>query len=336
MDSVVSKILDAVKKSHNDTLFFEELYSQDSDYGKNQFLMFIKPEILVDAPSIKTEEMVRLVFDKVSAFGLKVHNIKALGAKYLDENDIIAQHYGVINKLANNAKETLSEAAKEKFKEFYGKSVEECKILGGLEFIRAYREFTPYTLDILWQQQVSKKLAGGTYIEEIKLDDETVHLINGFHGRQIHHFTQSGRAIIVVTVSGDTEWEKVRDDMIGNTFPERANPESIRGTFYARKEAYGLADVSIANNGIHLSAGPVEGLIELIRYNSDFSSNGRVKTVKDFAFGQKLLDVFGEDKTAKILENPNLEVDGKSVSVFDLTELKNADESIELLQKYMR
>lgn len=333
---MVTKILDAAQKAHNNTLYFEELFSQEIESGKNQFLMFIKPEILLKGPQFKNKEMIELVLKKIEEFGLKIHNIKALGAKYLDENNIIAQHYGVINKIANDAKGTLSDAAKAKFKELYGKDFNEAKVIGGLEFLRAYPEFTPYTADILWQAQVSKKLAGGTYAEEVKLDDEVIYLINGFHARQIHHFTQAGRGIIVLTVSGNTSWEKARDDMIGNTFPERANKGSIRGEFYAQKDFFGLPEVSIANNGVHLSAGPVEGLIELIRYNTNFSDKNKQKTMKDYAFGRQLIDAFGEEKAQKILANPNLDVDGKSISIFDLTEMKDSDEAIELLKKYFK
>ena len=334
MNAIVTKIMDAVKKAHNNELGFEELFLQDAQNGKNQFLMFVKPEVLLNSSKLKTKEMIELVLKKVEEFGLKVHNIKALGAKYLDENNIIAQHYGVINKLANDAKNTLSQSAKEKFKEIFEKDINEVKVIGGFEFLNEYKEFTPYTLDILWQAQVSKKLAGGTYAEMIKVDDETVYVINGFHPRQLHHFSQSGRSIIVLTVSGDTSWEKSRDDMIGNTFPERATKGSIRSELLAQKDFFGMPDVSILNNGIHLSAGPIEGLIELVRYNSNFSDKAKLKTAKDFAFGKKLYDSFDDKTVEKILSNPNVDVDGKSVSVFDLTEMKDSDEALEILKKY--
>lgn len=332
----VDKILKSVKKAHSNELYFDDIFSQDVPAGKNQFLMFIKPEIMLDDAKLKTKEMVNLVFDKIKEFGLTIHNIKASSAKYLDEHNIIAQHYGVINKIANDAKGSLSQGAKEKFKELYGKDINDVKLMGGSEFLKAYPEFTPYTADILWQAKTSKKLAGGTYIEDIKMDDETIYLVNGFHPRQLHHFTQSGRAIIVLTLSGDTSWEKIRENLIGNTFPEKADKGSIRGTFLARKVEFGLPEVTIANNGVHLSAGPIEGLIELIRYNSDFSDKSKIKSAKDFAFGQQLHQNFDDATVEKILSNVNVDVDGKSVSVFDLTEVKDADEAITLLKKYFK
>lgn len=333
MQNLVDKMLAAVAKAQSNTLYAEDVFSQDIPAGKNQFLMFIKPEIMLKSADLKTADMLKLVLEKIEQFGLKIHNVKALGAKYLDEHDIIAQHYGVINKIASDAKANLSQGGKEKFKELYGKDVSEVKLLGGLEFLKAYPEFTPYTADILWQARQSKKLAGGTYAEDIKMDDETVYVLNGFHARQLHHFTQDNRCIMVLTVSGDTSWEKARQDFIGDTFPEKAVSGSIRAEFLAKKDNFGLPEVSIANNGVHLSAGPVEGLIELMRYNSDFSK-GQKKTYKDYAFGQELAKHFDESTVQKIIANQNVNVDGKQVSVFDLTEQQDADTAISSLKKY--
>ncbi len=333
---IISKILGSVKKAHDNTLSFEEIYVQDVPAGKNEFLMFLKPEITLNTPNLKTKEMLDLVLKKIEQFGLKIHNIKALGAPYLDQNNVMAQHYGVINKIANDAKGTLSESAKEKFKEFYATDIENVTVMGGFEFMKKCQEFTPYTLDVLWQAKQSKKHAGGTYLEDIKLDDEMIYLVNGFHPRQLHHFIQKSRSIIVFTLSGDASWQSVRDDFIGNTFPEKANSGSVRREFFDRKDEFGLPDVSVANNGIHLSAGPIEGLVELIRYNSNLSDKSKTKTAKDFSFGKKLHENFNASDVDKILSNVNVDANGKKVSVFDLTELMDSDQAITALKEHFK
>ena len=62
---------------------------------------------------------------------------------------------------------------------------------------------------------------------------------------------------------------------------------------FVNKEKFGLDEVSASQNGFHLSAGPVEGLVELMRYGSDFST-GEIKKPSDFSFGKELLRVFSE------------------------------------------
>ena len=332
-----NEILNFVKKAQKEEILFQEIYNNsDQTTGKNEFLFFVKPEITLDSEKINAGKILDMIQEKIAGSGFKIHNIKILSAKYLDKFDIIAQHYGVINKISSNAVQNLSEGAKEKFKELYGKSVNEVKVLGGIEFLNEYKDFNANSIDYLWQNQENKKLAGGTYCEAVKIDNEIIYVINGFHPRQLKHFTEKGRSIIVFTLSGDMNWSDARSNFIGATNPASANKGSLRREFLDNIAALGLAEVSQGVNGVHLSAGPVEALIELKRYNSDFSDESKTKNFTEFSFGKKLAETFSEESVKNILDNVNVESDGKSISVFDLTEEKNAEESIEILKKFFK
>ena len=331
-DKLIPSIVKTVKEAQNEEFLYKEIFSTpEIPVKKNEFLFFVKPEITVKNDSIQLEEILKLVFEKIDEFGFSVHGVKALTAKYLDQYNIIAQHYGVINQIASNAVATMSEGAKDKFKELFGKPVTEANVLGGLEFLAKYPEFTATTLDYLCQNIGSKKLAGGTYVVEVKLDDETVYLINGFHGRQLKQFTDKGKSIIVMSLSSDTDWSNARSNFIGATDPTKANAGSLRRAFLDNKDKLGLPDVSQGANGVHLSAGPIEALVELQRYNSNFST-GEAKAFTDFSFGKQLSEAFSAEVVKAIVQNTNVDVNGKSTSVFDLTEEKNSSEALELLK----
>ncbi|HMS64498.1 MAG TPA: hypothetical protein PKD83_04495 [Ignavibacteria bacterium] len=331
------EMIDLIKKAQKEEILFQEIFNNpDQKTGKNEFLFFIKPEITLDSDKINTAKILDLIQEKIAISGFNIQNIKILSAKYLDKYDIIAQHYGVINKIASGAVKNLSEGAKGKFKELFGKDVDEVKVSGGIEFLNEYKDFNAYSLDYLWQNKENLKLAGGTYCEEIKIDNERIYLINGFHPRQLRHFTEKGRSIIVFTLSSDMSWTDARNNFIGATNPSAANEGSLRREFLKNITELGLSEVSQGSNGVHLSAGPVEALIELKRYNSNFSVDTKTVDFKEFSFGKKLYDTFSENSVKEILENVNVETDGKSVSVFDLTEEKNADEAIEILKKFFK
>lgn len=333
-NNFTSIIKESVKKAQKEEILFEEVYSNPTTaVGKNEFLFFIKPEITLASNKIQLDNILNLVQEKIEAFGLTIHNIKVLSAKYLEEYNIIAQHYGVINKISTNAVEGMSESAKEKFKELYGNSVTEVKVLGGSEFLSLNNHFNAYTLDYLWQNLENKKLAGGTYCEKIKLDDGHVFLVNGFHPRQLKHFTEKGRSIVIMTLSGDISWADARSNFIGATDPSKANAGSLRREFLEHREELGLAEVSQGVNGVHLSAGPVEALIELKRYNSNFSDNNAIKGFSDFSFGKKLKATFTDAQFEKIVNNENVLQNGKSVSIFDISEEKDSDEAIEIIKQ---
>lgn len=334
-ESLTALIAESVKKAQNQSINFDEIYNNPTaKVGKNEFLFFIKPEILIQSDKIQLDKILELIETKIEAFGFNIHNIKILSADYLDKYNIIAQHYGVINKIASNAVANMSESAKEKFKELTGKSINEVKVLGGSEFIEKYPHFNAYSLDFLWQNLENKKLAGGTYFEPIKIDDEIIYVINGFHPRQLKHFTEAGRSIVVMTLSSDISWTDARSNFIGATNPNNANKGSLRREFLDNKDILGLSEVSQGVNGVHLSAGPVEALIELKRYNSNFADNNLIKDFSDYSFGKTLKDNFNGQFDA-IVNNINVSVDGKATSIFDLTEEKNSDEAVELLKLYL-
>jgi nucleoside diphosphate kinase len=334
-ENLTSLIAESVKKAQNQSITFEEIYDNPTTkVGSNEFLFFIKPEILVKSDKIQLDKILELIEMKIEAFGFNIHNIKILSANYLDQYNIIAQHYGVINKISSNALANISDGAKEKFKELTGKSISEVKVLGGSEFIEQYPNFNAYSLDYLWQNLENKKLAGGTYFEPIKVDDEIIYVINGFHPRQLKHFTEAGRSIVVMTLSSDVSWTDARSNFIGATNPNNANIGSLRREFLDNKENLGLAEVSQGVNGVHLSAGPVEALIELKRYNSNFADNSKIKDFSDYSFGKTLQDSFN-GQFDDIVNNINILIDDKATSIFDLTEEKNSDEAVELLKQFI-
>ena len=334
-ESLFRLISEGIERAESQEVLAEEIYNDPSaQTGKNEFLFFIKPEVLDKKGGVDVGKVITLILDKIEEFGLTIHNARVLSAKYLDANNIIAQHYGVINSIAKDAVGNMSEGAKEKFQEIFGSDVSELKVLGGLEVIEQYPAFNAFSLDYIWQNLENKKLAGGTYAEAVKVDHETLYIINGFHPRQLRHFTEEGKCIVVMTLSGDLDWSAARGSFIGATNPAKADEGSIRRSFLDKKEELGLAEVGQGTNGVHLSAGPVEALVELRRYNSDFSVPGGEKDFTSFSFGKKLSEAFG-DKLADITGNINVVADGKSTSIFDLTEEKNSEDAVALLRQVL-
>lgn len=330
--TIIGKIEEGIKAAQAKEIDYKELFSSAALNGKNEFLFFIKPEITLDSADINLRPILELILSKIQEFNFEIVNIKILSASYLDKHDIIARHYGVINKISRNAGENLSELAKDKFYQLFGKKVEQVTLLGSLEFLKEYPEFSPLALDHLWQNAGFEKLAGGTYVQQLKLDGEEVFLINGFHPRQLVHFTNPGRSIVTFTLKSDTDWDIARGRFIGATDPSKAEKGSIRNELLNNKEKYGLSTVSSSWNGVHLSAGPVEGLVELIRYNSNYNV-GDLKSYADYSLGKLLLENFPGEQVDNILNNINVNYQSTEISVFDLTEEKNSEEAIDLLKQ---
>ena len=315
-------------------LAYDEVIFEDTDLPvlKNEYLLFLKPEITMPSDTIRLESVIDLILEQMDAFGFVIHDVRILAATYLEAFNLIDQHYGVISLVSNQGLNAMTDGAKERFRDFYGVEADASNVLGGMEFLRKYPYFNFHSLDCMWQNSENLKLASGTYVEKLRIDQEVVYVLNAFHPKQLRHFTEPGRSIVLFNISGDRPWKEARESFAGATDPRKAVEGSLRRLLMERKVELGIPDVSQSFNGIHLSAGPVEALIELHRFDTDHSSPEGEADFKDFSFGKELIRTFGEIPEA-LLNNETLEVDGKSITVFDLTENLDSNEALLLLQK---
>ncbi len=329
---LVEKIKHYISLAQEERISYESIYNYNGTSDLiHEFLFFIKPEITVKSREIDLNAILKLVFEKFIQYDVQVKDIRMLAASYLEKQDIIARHYGVINSLSRKPMEYLSGEAIGKFTALYGKLPEQVAVLGSIEFLQRYTGYTPFSLDELWQKSKTEKLAGGTYCAVIPVDGKDIYLINGFHPKQLIHFTEKGRSIVAFTLAGNMDWRIARNDFIGKTNPADAIPGSLRRELLNRRQEFGLSAVSSSQNGFHLSAGPVEGLAELMRYCSDYAEVN-VKTPDDFLFGRQLRPHFSEEVIGLICSNHLVEYRGEKIRTFDLTEEKNSSEALQMLK----
>lgn len=305
-------------------------YEPADDYA-NELLFFVKPEVTMSGA-----DTLRAVLDVTAGafadYDIVVTGAKILDASFLDEHNLIARHYGVINEIARNGADAISDEAVDTFADTYETSVDDAIVLGAFEFLDRHDGFTDVSLNVLWDNVAADRLASGTYCAPVRVFDDTVYLLNGFHPYQIEHFTQEGASILVLTVQTDTDWDALRGDMIGATDPQEAPEGSIRRTLLERQDELGLPPVDQGSNGVHLSAGPLEGLVETIRFVSDHDAGTTIDPA-DTAAGRAVLNAgISADDLAVLMGNPDLEVDDEYVSAFDLTEEINTDAAIQRLK----
>jgi hypothetical protein len=326
------QILNAINEFRKTPFLIRHIKEYEPIEKENELVFFFKPELL-SSESINFEKILEITFEKFAEFDINVESISVLGNEYLKKHGIIAEHYGVINKIAKHGKSELSSQALENFEKIFGESADKVEILGAFQFLEKFPEFNEFSLNVLWENLENKKLASGTYCEKIKVGEKYVYVLNGFHPYQLYHFTRPGAFIVVMAVSSDTDWKTLRQDFIGATNPHNAKEGSLRRILLEKKEELGIPVVSQGYNGVHLSAGPVEGLAELLRFCSDYES-GRILSISDTMIGRKFLEAFPEETVRKLIENPKVEVDGKLAGVFDITEEMNTSQAIEILKKY--
>jgi len=235
----------------------------------------------------------------------------------------MVQHYGVIANISKNGESVISSSAKqalgEKFADFPG-----AEVLGGHQFLTRFPDINAYSLSVLNDNLGTTRLAGGTYAMKIKVFGKPFIVLNPFHAYQLVPYTTPGHAIVLFEVTSPTAWATLRTNVCGTTDPKDAPEGSIRRTYLNQKSDIGLKEVDKSANGVHMSAGPLEAMVELARFFNVKNS--------ETAFGAALkAKGLSDDQINALAGNPLVETDGKKVSAFDATEEKDAAKAAEIL-----
>lgn len=307
-------------------------YEPPKGENAHQFVLFLKPEVTAVHRDVNLKGVLKLVLERLTAFETTVHALRVLPASYLAEHSIMDQHYGVINAISKQGESALADAVRDKLREVFAEDLDNgARVLGGHQFLAEQPEFSALALSTLNDNLGTTKLGGGSYCMRLNVLGRIYLLLNPFHAYQLVPFTTPGRAIIVLECRSNRDWAKLRGDLAGATNPAKATSGSIRAELLARKDEFNLREVNQGSNGVHLSAGPLEGMVELQRFFTDHGTD-QALAWEDTLFGARLLDAGKSGaEVCELAANPVLERDGDSIPAFDLTEEVNADEALKRL-----
>lgn len=302
---------------------------------QNELLMFIKPEVFFLKSQQDTERVVQLIFDKLDKFNVKIEGMYALNGTFLERNNIMSRHYGYINVLSNSASKTLDPKLIVEIEKVFGLAPGTYEILGGHEYLNKYKNETPLTLDDFWLQEKSAKIRSGVYVRNVKKDGKNIVLVNAFHPKQLGYFTDPAHNIVIMLAHSDTDWAKLKNDLVGETFPERASQDSIRGILYSKANEYGFEEVTVTSNCVHLSAGPFEGMKEVVNFCGKIIDLN-TKKQPPLLLRKMLSDGIDYDTAIGTMDNPLIEYDGKRADLFTATENLNSENAISVFKSAAR
>jgi hypothetical protein len=291
---------------------------------QNELVFFIKPELLNVKENIKILNSLKLIEEKFKSYQVFVSGTVILSGKVLEKYEIMNRHYGFINQLSRLASSMVTqETRKQMFKVLDMKDNGEYKILGGHEFLQTYSANID-NLNHIWFGQGAKKLRSGFYFIADTYKGDPILLVNGFHPAQLQHFTREDHRIVLMLIHTNADWYDLKFDLVGDTFPERANPESIRGQLFANPKEYGQDEVGINTNGVHLSAGPFEAAFEVVNFFGDILSLNPQKT-PPLAVRRAIEMGVDQSLALSFLDNPSI---GES-DLFSETENLNTSDAVQ-------
>jgi hypothetical protein len=297
---------------------------------ENQLLFFFKPECFFKGNAPELRNLVDMTLKKFIRFDVEISGILLLDGKHLEKLSIMDRHYGFINKLSRESSKILSKKELDQVQDSLGiEDISGYQVIGGHEFLKQHAGFNEESLNELWMTKKSIKLRSGFYLQEYAINGKKIILINGFHPSQLRHYTHPLHKIVVLLLHSNTNWKILKNDLAGDTFPERAKEDSIRGEIFKKRENYGLSNVSISSNCIHLSAGPFEALFEI---------NNFLKNIKGIKFNLGCTNIarlinekekgMKEEETERCLLNPTTEINGTSTDLFTFSEEKDTSKAV--------
>ncbi|NKB23886.1 MAG: hypothetical protein GKR87_05810 [Kiritimatiellae bacterium] len=307
-------------------------YEQTKNPGWHQFVLFLKPELTAIQQGVHLSKGLELVFNVLDEWGIQIGAVCVLNGDYLYEYRIMDHHYGVINQISLNGEPAITQHAQDMLHQHFSEEVNQgAKVLGGHQFLEACAAFTPLALSAFSANLGTEKLGGGTYALSIKIQGQRYIILNPFHPYQLEPFYASSNALVALECMSDKPWTDLRTELVGATNPVQAEKGSLRNLFLQQKDELGMADVSSSSNGVHLSAGPLEGMVEIQRFFTEHGGE-RLLSFRDTCFGQLLAQQgASEEKVLQLAKNPNVEINGYQESAFDVTEEMDAQEAVEKL-----
>lgn len=291
----------------------------------NTALIFIKPHAV-------GEESTAFILEFLKDKGITFLSDGRLTAEEIDSRGIVDEHYFAIATAAVTKtpdRLEIGEEAREKFSSAFGvewaRTLSEGKILNCAQ-AKERLGGSGRELNERWKAGVQTKLAPGLYVAY--LESEGFYLVNGFYLGMRELFTTPGGTILWYIVEFEPEplpWRKFRGEVIGATDPSKAVDGSLRQILYQRWTELGHPyQPTMTENGIHASAGPLEGLRERVVWAG--------AKVDEDPFAQALLSAgISCSRLDSLLENPVVTLAGETDPVFDLTEDMDSEPAMKLL-----
>ena len=327
---MITKIIESIALQKD----FIEIQKFDFENDKeNELLLFFKPEVFFSDKEY-SDKIIEMTFEKLANCNVKISGIAMLSGDFIKQHEIMDRHYGFINKISKNASTIITSEETEKIKTLLEiENINDYKILGGHEFLNYFKNQTLETLGQFWFSKPCVKIRSGFYAISCEVEGQNIILVNGFHPSQLAHFQNKNHKIVVALVHTNTDWNILKNEMIGNTFPEKAIPNSVRGELFINRTKYGAMQVSANYNFVHLSAGPFEALFEINNFLSHFPNEHF--DLEATSVAQKIIQKNLIIETIqKIISNPIIDINGKNTDLFTYTEEMNTTQAINSFQKF--
>ncbi|GAB2640162.1 hypothetical protein [Nocardia goodfellowii] len=293
------------------------------------FVALVKPEVMQIGSAADAMAEVARVLGEADVTALRYALIPA---REYGELGFLMQHYPRLHRIAVDGARGLCTYAHREFTSLLDQS--EADIAVGAFQAGAYElALTAEMLEARCRQAGIHKLGSGSYASVVDLNGCPVVVLNGFVPALASSYGSDRTSLVgLVECHSYREIADLRAHVLGALNPSAAPPTSLRGALGRLVDRqYGIT-LSEGRNGVHLSAGHLEGMFQVWRYFAAADGLGLECTVLGRALANRRIRMAA---VAEMAADHNFsEGSGRNVSPHGATENLNREAVIDCVVRW--
>lgn len=218
-----------------------------------EYYVMLKPEILDLRAGVRVRSALTEVFACLEQHGCVVTRAVLLSADGAEGIEVIRRQYFVLDRVAETGLQGLPNSVHASSLKICAERHPQARTISARQSMRELAINDAAHLRREWDHQGGFKIGPGIYGCQLDTNNPALMVLNGFYPAQFASLTREGGYLLLLAVRGDYSLAEFRAEVVGDIDPATARLGSIRRELHRQGAALGLADVSIANNAIHVA-----------------------------------------------------------------------------------
>ncbi|PRY37508.1 hypothetical protein [Umezawaea tangerina] len=236
---------------------------------RTHFVTLVKPELLTAASAAEVLTGIREV---LAGGGVEMTRCAVMPADDYLAHGYLLRHYPRLHRVAADGTDALTSDARVRLDQVLAEwAVDGAQ--GAYPALAAHPHVDPAALEAMVSAAGVRKLGSGSYVSALDLGAGTVAVLNGFLPALVRGYADATRLVAFFECRGERAIADLRQNLLGTVDPATAAPGTLRGTAAELADHVG-ARLSASYNGVHLSAGHLEGMFQAWAYFAAHDGDG--------------------------------------------------------------
>lgn len=250
--------------------------------GGTHFATLVKPEVLTTTGAVEAMSEVLRVLGEGD---VQILRCAMVPARDFGARGALLLHYPRLHRVAADGAQALCSRARRELLALHA-SFGTAGAIGAYEAMTYDTDLTPVALGDRCRESGIHRLGSGSYASVIELAGGPTTVLNGFLPALASTYNDPTALVGLLECHSHREIDDLRTHLLGALHPAAAAPTTLRGALGALTGGQRGESLSEGRNGVHLSAGHLEGMFQVWRYFAATDGRG----IDSTALGRSLVE----------------------------------------------